>query len=201
MKLYYSPGACSLASHIILHEMDQEFDLVKVDFSTSTTETGMDFSQINPHGYVPALELENNEVLTEGVAIMQYLADQVPTLNLVPENGTLERARLQERLNYLTTELHKAFSPLFIDSSDEEKKKAVKNIESKLDFINDILVENNYLVGNEFSIADVYLFVLTNWTGPTGIGLDKWPNIALHSTRIAKRQSVQKAMRMEGLLN
>ncbi len=201
MELYYSPGACSLASHIILREIGEEFNLVKVDLASKATESGNDYKKINPHGYVPALKLGNDELLTEGVAIMQYLADQFPETNLAPANGTLERTRLHERLNYLTAELHKSFTPLFYESSDEDRKKAISNVESKLDFINDLLSGRDYLLGEKFTIADAYLFVITNWSGLTGIDLDKWPNIASFSQRISKRDSVQQSMRAEGLLN
>ncbi len=201
MKLYYSPGACSLAPHIVLQETGKEFELVKVDLASKTTETGDDFMKINPHGYVPVLGLDNGEVLTEGVAIMQYLADQSPEAGLAPENGTFERARLQEKLNYLSTELHKAFAPLFSDSAEAEKKKAVAKIESKLDYLDTLLNSKDYLMGDVFSIADAYLFVLTGWTVPTGIGLGGWPNIASFSTRVSGRKSVRAAMQAEGLLN
>jgi len=201
MNFYYSPGACSLASHIILRETGNDFNLIKVDLASKTMDIGGDFKQVNPHGYVPALKLENNEVLTEGVAIMQYLADQSPDAHLAPANGTFERTRLQEKLNYLTTELHKSFTPLFSNISEEEKKKSIKNIETKLDFINAQLSDKDYLLGDKFSIADAYLFVITNWTGLTGIDLEKWPNIISFSQRVAKRKSVQESMRAEGLLN
>jgi glutathione S-transferase len=201
MKLYYSPGACSLAPHIVLREAGNKFELVKVDFESKTTETGGDFTKINPHGYVPALALDNNEILTEGVAIMQYIADQAPDKHLVPANGTFERARLQERLNYLTTELHKSFGPLFSDSPEAEKQKAIARIESKLDYLDKLLADRLYLLGDEFSVADAYLFVLASWTKPTGIGLSKWPNIAAYSDRIAERENVRDALQAEGLLN
>ncbi len=201
MKLYYSPGACSLAPHIVLRETGSPFELVKVDLAARTTETGDDFSSINPHGYVPALELDSKEVLTEGVAIMQYIADRFPEKRLAPENGTLARARLQERLNFITTELHKAFVPLFDESPDDAKQRAVEAIKQKLDFIDQLLEEREYLVGEGFSIADAYLFVVISWAEPTGIGLDNWPNIKGFSRKVAGRESVQNAMRAEGLLN
>lgn len=201
MRLYYSPGACSLASHIILRETENQFNLDKVDLSTKVTESGDDYKQINPHGYVPALKLDNNEILTEGVAIMQYLADQAPERGLAPAHGTFERTRLQERLNYLTTELHKSFTPLFYEISEEDRQKAISNVETKLNYINELLSDKEYLVGDKFSIADAYLFVITGWTGLTGIELEKWPNIVSFSERVAKRDSVQQSMRSEGLLN
>jgi len=201
MELYYSPGACSLASHIILREIGKEFNLIKVDLTSKATESGDDYKKINPHGYVPALKLANNKVLTEGIAIMQYLADQYPEFNLSPANGTFERSQLNERLSYLTAELHKSFTPLFYQTADEERKKAISNVERKFDFINELLSDKDYLLGNKFTIADAYLFVITSWTGLTGIDLEKWPNIASFSQRIAGRDSVQSAMRAEGLLN
>jgi glutathione S-transferase len=201
MKLFYSPGACSLAPHIVLREINKDFDLVKVDFSTSKTEHGDDFTQINPHGYVPAIQLDNSDTLTEGVAIMQYLADSSPEAGLVPKNGTFERAKLHERLNYLTSEFHKGFAPLFSDVSDEEKKRAVANVESKLDYLDDLLSEQDYLMGDKFSIADAYMFVIASWTAPTGIELKKWSNISAYSEKIASRKSVQDAMRAEGLIS
>jgi len=201
MKLYYSPGACSLAPHIVIRELDMDVELVKVDMVSKQTEHGEDFKQINPHGYVPALELNMNEVITEGVAIMQYLADQSPEHGLAPLNGTLERTRLQESLNYLTTELHKAFAPLFSDRTVEEKQAAKEKVAKSLDYIDMKLADSDYLMGDTFSLADAYLFVLSNWTTPTGIGLDKWPNIATFSAKVAAREKVKVALMAEGLLN
>jgi len=201
MKLYYAPSTCSLAPHIVLEEVGADFNLVKVDLKSKITEYGDDFFKVNQHGAVPALQLDNGEILTEAVAIMQYIADQFPQANLAPQNGTLERARLYERLNFLTSELHKSFAPLFTNGSENEKAKAVTKIESKLDFLDSILAENSYLLGETFTVADAYLFVLGRWTAPTGIGLDKWPNIVEFSSRVEARQSVQKAMKSEGLLS
>jgi glutathione S-transferase len=201
MKLYYIQGSCSLAPHIVLREIGIDFDLIKVDSNSKTDEFGNDFTTINPNGYVPTLQLDNGEILTEGVAIMQYLADQTPKANLVPENGTFERARLHERLNYLSTELHKSFVPLFSDSTEEEKRKAVDKIKGKLDFIDILLSDKTYLLNDQYSIADIYLFVITNWTTSKGIPLEKWSNIARHSSKIAQRKNVKEAMRSEGLLN
>ena len=202
MKLYYKPGACSLASHIVLREIGKDFELESVDTNTQKTNSGADFTRINPKGYVPVLGLNNGEYLTEGAAILQYLADQNPEAGLAPKSGTLERARLQEHLNFISSELHKAFSPLFSAStSDVEKQNSQTNVGRKLNHIESILADGRqYLSGNTFSVADAYLFVVTNWTHPTGIGLDKWPNIAAFSKRVAGREKVQAAMRAEGLL-
>ena len=203
MKLYYKPGACSLASHIILKEIGSDFEIESVDTDKQVTESGADFTKINPKGYVPVLRLDNGEFLTEGAAVLQYLADQNPGSGLAPELGTLERARLQEHLNFTSTELHKAFEPFFSSSvSDEEKQGAKANVRRKMDHFESIFDDGRkYLLGNKFSVADAYFFVVSNWAIPTGIGLDKWPGLAEFSTRIAGRESVRDAMRAEGLLN
>ncbi len=200
MKLYYTPGACSLAPHIVLREIGAEFSLEKVDLATGKTESGEDYRQVNPHGYVPALQLDNGEILTEVVVIMQYLADQSPESGLAPECGSFERVRLEERLNYLTSEFHKTFSPLFADTTDEEKHKAVANVKLRLDFLNGLLADRDYMMGENYSLADIYLFVIANWTHPTGIGLDDWPHIKAHAGRVASRETVQQAMKTEGLI-
>lgn len=203
MKLYYKPGACSLASHIALRETGNVFDLESVDTDANTTETGADFKQINPKGCVPALRLSNGEVLTESPAILQYIADQNLDADLMPKAGTLERARLQEHLNYISSELHKAFAPFFSPhTSEDEKKLAKTNVEKKMQHFETIFSDGReYLLGDKYTISDAYLFVVSSWTTPTGIGMDKWPNIAAFSTRIANRENVKTAMHAEGLLN
>jgi len=203
MKLYYKPGACSLASHIILKEIGSDFEVESVDTDKQITESGADFAKINPKGYVPVLRLDNGEFLTEGTAVLQYLADQNPEAGLAPESGTLERARLQEHLNFTSTELHKAFGPFFSSSvSDEEKQDAKENVRRKMDHFESLFDDGRkYLLGNKFSVADAYFFVVANWTIPTGIGLDKWPGITAFSKRVADRVRVQDAMHAEGLLN
>jgi len=199
MKLYFSPGACSLAPHIILRELGAEFELVQVDLFSKKTEFGDDFFQVSPHGRVPALQLEGQEVLTESVAVLQYLADQHPTAKLAPENATLERARLQEAFNFLTSDVHKAFGPIFGGGSEQEKQQAVEMIAPKFDYINGQLAGKDYLVGNRFSIVDAYLYVLTSWTFPAGMDLNQWPNLAAHFARISARECVIEAMKAEGL--
>ena len=203
MKLYYKPGACSLASHIVLREIGEDFELESVDTDTQKTETGADFTQINPKGYVPVLRLDGGQVLTEGAAVLQYIADRYPEAGLAPKPGTLERARLQEHLNFVSSELHKAFGPFFSSSaSDEEKQAAKTNVERKMDHFESIFSDGRkYLLGDEFSVSDAYFFVVASWAKPTGIGLDKWPNVAVFSARVAGREKVQDAMRAEGLLN
>jgi len=201
MKLYYLPGACSLASHIALREAGASFDLDRLDKATNKTAAGEDFLAINPKGYVPTLKLDGGEVLTEGAAILQYIADQNPTAGLAPTAGTLERIRLQEYLNYVATELHKSFSPLFKpDTAEAEKEAAKKRVAQRLDLVETWLADGRqYLLGDRFSVADAYLFVIANWTGPTGIGLQRWPHIAAFQQRVAQRQAVQAALKAEGL--
>jgi len=199
MKLYYSPGACYLAPHIILRELDVDFSLVQVDLYSKKTEFGDDFFGISPHGRVPALQLNKDELLTESVAVLQYLADQHPEANLAPKNATIARARLQEIFNFLTSDLHQAFGPLFAGGSDEAKQHAVNVIESKFDYINALLSGKECLIGDKFSVADAYLFVLTSWAIPSGIDLNKWSNLAEYFGRISARTSVIEAMKAEGL--
>jgi len=200
MKLYYSPGACSQAPHIILNETNTNYELVKVDFSTKKTEHGEDFTKINPNGYVPALQLDNGEVITEGVAIMQYLADLSPQSDIVPANATFARAKLQEKLNYLTSELHKGFVPLFGDNSDIIKNQAKDNLAKKFNYLDSLLEKTAYLSGEKFSIADAYLFVISNWTKMTGIDLSNWSNVSALVNKVFKRDAVQKTLKAEGLL-
>jgi glutathione S-transferase len=202
MKLYYMPGACSLASHIALQEAGADFDIEKVDTSTQKTETGDDFSDITSKGLVPVLKLEGGEVLTEGAAILQYIADQYPDADLAAKPGTLERARVQEHLTYVSSELHKSFGPLFAASaSDEQKDAARKIVGKKLDHINKILSDGrDYLVNNRFTVADAYLFVVANWSNFTDIELAKWSNVADFVKRVSEREKVQAAMQAEGLL-
>jgi len=202
MKLYYKPGACSLASHIILKEIGKGFEIERVDTNTQMTESDDDFSKINPKGYVPALRTDEGQILTEGVAILQYLTDQNPEADLAPEPGTMERARLHEHLNFISTELHKAFGPFFSSSASDEEKLSAKNIVGKkIDHFESILNDGRqYLLGDKFSAADAYFFVVSGWAIPTGIGLGEWPKVAAFSTRISERKHVKEAMRAEGLL-
>ncbi|WP_323796368.1 glutathione transferase GstA [Nisaea sp.] len=202
MKLYYIPGACSLASHIILHETGATVDIEKVDGATHKTETGADFYQVHRKGYVPALQLDDGEVLTEGAAILQYLADTSTRTELSPAQGSIERARLQSQLNFVSAELHKAFGPLFKkDSTEGEKTAARKKVALRLDDVEAVLSDGRaYFLGKDFSIADAYLFTVTNWTNPTGLGLGERQNLAAYMGRMAERPSVQAAMQAEGLI-
>jgi len=202
MKLYYKPGACSLASHIALHEIGAEFDIDQVDTQAQKTEAGGDFGDINPKGVVPVLKLDNGEILTEGAAILQYIAEQNPSAGLAANAGTMERARVQEHLTYISSELHKSFGPLFSSSAtDEQKDAARKTVGKKLDYVNSILSDGRqYLVDNRFTVADAYLFVVANWSNFTDIDLSKWSHVADFVKRVSSREKVQLAMKAEGLL-
>jgi glutathione S-transferase len=200
MKLYYAPGACSLSPHISLHEAGAEFEIEKVDVATHRTASGSDFREINPKGYVPALVLDGGEVVTEGAAVIQYIADRFPAAKLAPANGTLARTRLQEQLNFIASELHKAFSPLFNPSASADAREAAKAaVARKFDHVEAVLSDGRpYLLGNAFSVADPYLFTVASWTGPAGIDVNRWPHLAGYLKRIGARPAVQAAMRAEG---
>jgi len=201
MKLYYSPGACSLSPHIVLREAGLPFTLVKTDLKSKKTETGADYTAINSKGSVPALEFDDGRVLTEGPAIVQYLADQKPESGLAPRAGSFERYQLMEILNYLTSEVHKGFGPLFNPASSAEvREAAVAALAKKFDWLSGYLGAKNFLLGNTFTVADAYLFTLLNWTGFVKIDLGKWPLLAAYHSRVAQRPKVQEAMKAEGLL-
>ena len=201
MQLYYSPGACSLATHITLREAGIPFELKRADTKTKKLEDGGDYFAINSKGAVPALKLDNGQVLTEGVAIMQYLADQKPESGLAPRNGTLERYRLQEWLTYVTSEVHKSFSPLWNPAAGAQVHEYTRvNLEKKFDWLDKQLAGRQYLLGDTFTIADAYLFVVINWANFLNIDLGRWPAIKAHSARVAARPKVQEALAAEGLL-
>jgi glutathione S-transferase len=201
MKLYYSPGACSLSPHIVAHELGLPLTLVKVDTKAKRTETGGDFWQINPKGYVPALELDSGEVLTEGPAIVQYLADQKGNTTLAPANGTLARARLQEMLNYITSEIHKSYSPLFSDATPEATQTERKTyLHKRYDFIEKILAKQPWLLGEHFTVADAYLFTVTRWADFVKLDLSAFPNLLAFQKRVAARPAADAVLRAEGLI-
>lgn len=202
MKLYYKPGACPMASHIALHETGRLFEIEAVDTAAGRTEGGADYRAINPKGYVPALGLEDGSILTEGPAILQYIADSHPEAELAPAAGTLARARMQEQLNWIGTELHKVFGPLFREGTSEASKDAARTaVAGKFDLIEAQLADGReWLVEDQFSVADAYLFVVSNWANFTGIDLARWPNLAAFVSRSANRPSAQAAMRAEGLI-
>ncbi|MEM7705875.1 MAG: glutathione transferase GstA [Pseudomonadota bacterium] len=201
MKLYYIPGACSLASHILLREVGADFELEAVDPSTGLTESGQKFAAVNSKGYVPALELDSGEVLSEGAAVLQFIADSAPDQIELPAPGTVSRARLQEYLNYTASELHKAFSPLFAKSSDESAKADARaKVASKFDYLEALLADGRqYLVDERFSPADAYLFVVAGWARVQQIDLGRWPHLSGFVSRIAERPTVLAAIQAEGI--
>ena len=200
MKLYYSPGACSLSPHIVLREAGLAFDLVLASTKTHKLQDGTDYYGINPKGYVPLLELDNGERLTEGPAIVQYLADQAPDKRLAPPNGTMARYRLQEWLNFITSELHKQYSPLFNPAVPEEYKAMQrKKIAERLAWVDGELTGKDYLLG-EFSVADAYLYTVVNWSQFAGVDIGGLANLSAFMQRMAARPAVQAARRTEGTL-
>jgi len=201
MKLYYSPGACSLSPHIALLEAGLPYDLVKVDVRAKKLENGDDYLRINPKGQVPALGLDNGEVLTEGPVIVQMIADKAAGKNLAPSNGSAERYRLQEWLNFVTTELHKNFSPLFQPALTDETKAFFKDrLMGKFKYLDDTLAGQDYLMGKQFTVADGYLFVMLKWADRTGMDLSALKNLMAFKARVEARPKVQEALAKEGLM-
>ena len=201
MKLYYSPGACSLAPHIVAREAGHPFDLVKVDIPNKKTEAGDDYWKVNPKGYVPALQLDSGEVLTEVGVICQYLADQKAQSSLVSGAGTMERYHEMEWLNFVATEVHKQLGALFNPRMTPEMKQVqVGVIERRLNALEQMLGTRSYAMGERFSIVDAYLFAILNWTGKLNVDLAKWPHAKALHARVGARPRVQEAMKAEGLL-
>jgi len=201
MKLYYAPGACSMAPHIVLREAGHKFDLEKVDIPNKKTAAGEDYWKINPKGYVPALKLDDGQVLTEVQVICQYLADNKTDSGLAPKPGTMERYRLMEMLNFTASEVHKQIGALFNPKMTPEMKEVqLAYIERRLNALEKMLEGKQYASGGKFSIADAYLFTILNWTGLHKIDLAKWPNIRAFQARIAARPKVQETMKAEGLV-
>ncbi|ADU97832.1 glutathione transferase GstA [Alicycliphilus denitrificans] len=201
MKLYYSPGACSLSPHIVLHEAGLAYEPVLASTKTHKLADGTDFYSINPLGYVPVLELDDGTRLREGPAIVQYLADQAPQKNLAPAPGTLARYRLQEWLSFIGTEVHKGFGPLFAPGTPEEYKPQLKQrLLSRLQWVDGELAGKQYLMGDHFTVADAYLFTVTNWAQFVGLDISQLKNLAAYRERIGARPAVQAAMKAEGLL-
>jgi glutathione S-transferase len=202
MKLYFSPGACSLASHIALREAGLDFTLEQVDLRSKRTAGGHDFAAINSKGYVPALEMRDGDLLTEGPAILQFVADLAPDRQLAPANGTLERYRLIEWMNFISTELHKSFSTLFRPTSTEDMKEAARtHLRNRLTWLAARLEGSDFLMGSQFTVADAYLFTVLGWAGIVQFDLAPWPVLAAFTQRVAARPSVQQALRAEGLLD
>ncbi len=199
MKLYYAPGACSLASHIVAEEEELPLELERVDLKTHRTERGVDFYSINPKGYVPTLEFDGGEILTENVAILPCLADLVPVAELAPPAETMERLRLMEWLGYLSAELHHAFGPFFHGNDENRKTEAREIIHRRLSYIGDRIAGHDFLMGSQFTVADAYLFVMLRWCDMAGIDLGQFSVLDRYRIRIAARSSVQAAMKAEGL--
>jgi glutathione S-transferase len=201
MKLYYSPGVCSLSPHIVAREAGIALDMKRVNLKDKTFDAGGDYWKINGRGYVPSLELDDGRILTEGPAIVQYLADQNPGSGLAPGAGTLERYRLQEWLNFITAEIHKGFSPLFKPNTPEEYKKVLKeNLAARFGWLEKQLEGRRFLMGDTFTVADAYLFVVLRWTQPMQIDLSGWPNIKAFMDRVGARPKVREALKAEGLV-
>ncbi len=201
MKLYYAPGACSLSPHIVMREAGIPVQLVKVDLSAKKTEDGGEFKTINSKGYLPTLELPDGQRLTEGPAIVQYLADQAPTRGLAPANGTIERSRLQEWLNFISAELHKQFSPLFDPASEEGLKgRLIQKIGGRFDWVVKQLSNRDYLMGSAFTAADAYFCTMLAWCRHVCIDLSKWPTLEAYKARVEQRPQVREALKAEGLL-
>lgn len=201
MKLYYSPGACSLSPHIAMYEAGLAFEAIMAPTKTHKLPDGSDFYAVNPLGYVPFLALDDGRTLHEGPAIVQYIADQAPSKNLAPANGTFERYKLQEWLTFIGTELHKSFSPLFAPGTpDATKTAAVDRIHNRLKWVEGELAGKQYLMGDTFTVADGYLFTVTNWGQYVGVDLAAYPNLVAYRARVGARPAVQAAMKAEGLI-
>jgi glutathione S-transferase len=201
MKLYYSPGACSLSPHIVLHEAGLPFQAVLASTKTHKLADGTDYYTINPKGYVPLLELDDGQRLSEGPAIVQYIADLVPDRKLAPAAGTMERYRLMEWLNFISTELHKTFSPLFNPAMPEEAKALFRErLVGRYRWVNEQLEGRAYLMGEQFTVADAYLFTVTSWAKYVGVDLAPFANVNAYAARVAARPAVQAALKAEGLV-
>ena len=201
MKLYYSPGACSQAAHIVLHETGFSHDSISVDLRAKTLEDGSDYLRINPKGAVPALELENGEVLTENAVILQYLGDRSGSTDLLPPLGDFRRYRVLEWLNFVATELHKGFGPLFNPAAASEWKQSARDqLAKKFDFVEQQLGDGPFLTGNRFTIADAYLFVMLGWTAMNDIDLGRWPGLTAFYQSVAQRPSARQVLEFEGLV-
>ena len=201
MKLYYSPGVCSLSPHIVLREAGIDAELIKVDIHQHVLDGGADYYAIDSRGYVPILVLDNGEQLSEGPAIVQYLADLRPASGLAPAAGTMARYRLQEWLGFINSELHKGFAPLFDPSSPDSVKAAtVAKLAKRIGWVAQQLDAKPYTLGDQFSVADAYLYTILNWCRGAGIDLNDWPVLAAYQKRVAARPAVRDALRAEGLL-
>ena len=202
MKLYFAPGACSLSPHIVLEEAGIAAETEQVNNQEKKTKTGKDYWSINPKGQVPALQLDSGEMLTEGPVIVQYLADQKPASGLAPAAGSIERYRVQEWLNFITSELHKSFGPIFRPTTpDAYKTISRENLGKRFDWLDKQMAGKQYLMGDKFTVADAYLFTVLRWSPRVEIDISKWPNLKAYVDRVAARPKVQAAMKAEGLIN
>ena len=201
MKLYYSPGACSLSAHIALEEAGLAYEAIAAPTKTHKLADGTDYYTINPLGYVPLLVFNDGSKLREGPAIVQYIADQAPAKNLAPANGTMARYKLQEWLTFIGTELHKGFSPLFNPATPDDVKTAAKDkLAGRLTWVDGELAGKQYLMGDTYSVADGYLFTVTNWAAHVGVDLSPYTNLAAYRARVGARPAVVVAMKAEGLI-
>ncbi|MBD8161940.1 glutathione transferase GstA [Erwinia persicina] len=201
MKLFYTPGACSLSPHIVLEEVGATFTLEKVDLKSKKTETGADFVTINSKGYIPALVLDDGSLLTEGTVIAQYVADLKPEAGLIPAAGSVERYKVLEWLSFISTELHKPMGALFNPAQTADWKQAtVAGLNKRLDWLSSALAGKTWLQGEQFTVADAYLFTVLGWSRVVGFSLDGWPDIQAYAGRVAARPAVQRAMKAEGLI-
>ena len=197
MKLYIIPGACSLAVNIALREAAVPFDLARVDWETGKADDGIDFRKMNPKGYVPALLLDDGQVLTENVTVLQYVADRNPATKLAPPAGTMARYRLMEWLSFINSEIHKGFSPLFSSQATDEIKQYARNgLMKRLDYLQGT-IGDEYLLGDQFTVADAYLFTVVGWSGEVGVDMARWPKLQLHHTKVSKRPQVIAALASE----
>ncbi len=201
MKLFYSPGACSLAVRIVAAEAGIPLETESVNLADKRTASGEDYRKINPKGQVPALILDDGAVLTEGPVIMQFLADQKPEANLAPAFGTMERYRLLEVLGFLNAEIHKGYSPMFHEMTDKARAERKELVRSKYPVLDALLEGRKWLVGDHFTVADAYMFTLTNWAPVLGVDLSKFENVQAFQRRVAERPETQAALKAEGLLN
>ena len=200
MKLYYTPGACSLSPHIVLEESGLPFELEKVDLQLKETASGHDFYLVNTKGSVPALELDDGQILTEGAVIVQYLADQVPEKGLMPLPGTMARYRAMEWLNYIATELQKSFTPIFNPAYAACREEAKKNLLRQFDYVDRQLGKKRYVTGEQFTVVDAYLFTIASWIGAAGLETAQWKALSAYRENVAQRPAVRRAMISEGLI-
>ena len=200
MKLYYSPGACSLSVHIALRESGHPFELEKVDLRSKRTENGQDYNRINPKGYVPALQLEDGTLLTEAGVCAQYVADLAPQTDLAPLAGTMDRYRLMEWMSFISTELHKTFGPLFDPATSTElRQRQMKLLEKRFAYLSEHLAARRRVLGDKFTVADAYLFTVLNWTHVVKIDMAPWPALQNYMKSVGEEPSVRAAMKAEGL--